>query len=403
MQNYNKYKTFPRDATLLIGSTITAMAAAIIAPALPQMNVVFHDTPNSVFLVKLSLSIHALAIALSAPFLGMLLDKWGRRPIVILSLILFGLSGASGYIARSLYMILAGRALLGVAMAGLMAGFTTLISDCFTGARLNKIMGLQSAFMAFGSVVFVTAAGFLVDYGWRSPFLIYLFGFLILPGVLLFVDEPEIQKRPKDESAMASLPIKKLLPVYLLGFLGMGIMFIIPLHVPFFLKTLRDMSGAKIGLGLGASMLFSGLASMQYQKVKSRLSFEKVFALLYLLMGAGLFIIATATSYFQVILGLAINGFGFGLLFPNANVLVVSMVSADVKGRAIGGLTTCILVSQFFSPILSQPIVGRLGTEVCFVVVGALGVVIAAAMMFGRLDSIARTNQSDRRPQQRKE
>ncbi len=257
MQNYFKYKTFPRDATLLIGSTITAMAAAIIAPALPQMNVVFQDTPNAVFLVRLSLSIHALAIAMSAPFLGMLLDKWGRRPIVISSLILFGLSGASGFVAGSIYTILAGRSLLGVGMAGLMAGFTTLISDYFKGARLNKIMGLlQAAFMAFGSVFFLIVAGILADLGWRFPFLIYLFGFLILPGVLFFVDEPVIQKTNKEEGAKESLPIKKVGPVYLLAFTGMAIMFILPLHLPFHLKALYDTSNTKIGLALGASMLF---------------------------------------------------------------------------------------------------------------------------------------------------
>ena len=51
------------------------MAGTTLAPALPEMIVVFQDVPNADFLVKLVLTIPALLIAIGAPFLGILLDR----------------------------------------------------------------------------------------------------------------------------------------------------------------------------------------------------------------------------------------------------------------------------------------------------------------------------------------
>ena len=53
--------------TLLLLSTLTIMSGATIAPALPAMQAHFADAPNAAFLVKLSLTIVGLAIALTAP------------------------------------------------------------------------------------------------------------------------------------------------------------------------------------------------------------------------------------------------------------------------------------------------------------------------------------------------
>lgn len=104
---------------------MTVMAAATLAPALPEMNRFFQDVPNAEFWVKLVLTMPALLIAIGAPFAGFLLDRWGRKPVLIAGLILYGLAGTSGFLPGSLFGILVGRALLGLAVAGVMSGFTT--------------------------------------------------------------------------------------------------------------------------------------------------------------------------------------------------------------------------------------------------------------------------------------
>jgi len=168
-----------------MGSTTTVLAATIISPALPAMSEAFADVPNSEFLVKLTLTMPALFIALGALFAGLLLDHWGRKPVLIVSLILFGLAGTAGFFLDSLPAILASRAVLGLAVAGIMSGFTTLILDYFRGSELDKFLGFQGAFIGLGGMVFIFSAGLLAEIGWQYPFLLHLSALLILPGVVL--------------------------------------------------------------------------------------------------------------------------------------------------------------------------------------------------------------------------
>ena len=352
--------SFFLELTLLLGSTMTVMAGATIAPALPQIYLYFQDAPQANLLVKLLLSVHALFIAICAPVMGILMDRYGRKPILIFSTTLFGLAGGSGYLLNSLWGIIAGRALLGVAVAGIMSGFTTLIGDYFTDEKRNKLMGLQAAFAGFGGLVFMSAGGFLADFGWRYPFLIYLFAFVVLPGVIVFLYEPGLGEKGPDNAPDTNAPqprppVKLIYTVYFLAFWGMLVFYLIPVQLPFYLKSLGDVSNTRIGVAIGLMNLVGALSSMQFKKIRARLSPTRIYMIFALLMGAGYLTIFLAGSYGLVVLGLMISGLGFGLLMPNVNVWVVSLVQPAVRGKFVGGLTTFFLLGQFVSPCWPNP------------------------------------------------
>ena len=63
--------------TLLLSSTFTMMAGAIIAPSLPQIERIFQDTDNIALLTRLILSLPAIFTAIFAPVFGLLSDKLG--------------------------------------------------------------------------------------------------------------------------------------------------------------------------------------------------------------------------------------------------------------------------------------------------------------------------------------
>lgn len=68
-------------------------------------------------------------------------------------MVLYAITGSSGIYLESLGAILAGRALLGVAVAGVMTTATTLIADYYEGTVRARV-SWQAAFMSFGGVVF---------------------------------------------------------------------------------------------------------------------------------------------------------------------------------------------------------------------------------------------------------
>ena len=372
-----------RNLTILLGSTMTVMAGATIAPALPGLKIAFQDVAHADFLVKLVLTMPALLIAIGAPFAGILLDRWGRKPVLVLALILYGLAGTSGFLLGSLFGILVGRALLGLAVAGVMSGFTTLIADYFSGPKLNQFMGYQAAFMASGGVIFLLAGGYLADVGWQYPFLIYLFAFVVLPGVLFAIDEPDVQVSSQQQSVSAAKVAfisKNVMLIYAIAFLGMVIFYMVPVQLPFYL-TENGVSSSRVGLALAVQALAAAITSLQFQKIKAHLSFERIAGLVFLAMGLGYMILAASNSYAIVILGLIIFGIGLGLVVPNLNVWLISAIPPAMRGRAIGGLTTSLFLGQFLSPIITQPILGLGGMAGAFRIVGSASILLGVVFV----------------------
>lgn len=382
MPNGNKIQY--RNATLLLGSAMTVLAGATIAPALPAMSRAFQDIPNADFLVRLLLTVPALFTAIGAPFSGLLLDRWGRKPVLVVAVILYGLAGASGYVLGSLYGILAGRALLGLAVAGTASGFTTLIADYFSGRKLSKFLGYQAAFMAFGGAVFLLVGGILADIDWRLPFLLYLYAFAILLGVLFAIDEPQVQRAAGEQQSQddtAAVPYRSVAPIYALAFTGTLLFFVGPIVLPFLLTNLGNISTSQIGLALAVSVLIAGVISLQYQRVRQRLSFQAINTLVFLAIGLGSVIIGLTSEFVGILLGLLITGIGIGLSLPNYNLWLLSVIPAATRGRALGGLTTAVFLGQFLSPIAIEPIASQAGFSAAFVVTGVIALLLGVVFL----------------------
>ncbi len=208
--------SLPIKITLLLASTLTVMSGATIAPSLPAMQTHFSDVANSEFWVRLILTVPALFIVIGSPIAGQLVDKIGRKPLLLGSAILYGFAGSSGFLLNSVFTILVGRAFLGLAVAGVMVSATTLIADYYRGDTRANFMGLQAAFMGFGGVVFLSVGGFIADLNWRFPFLIYLFSWLLIPGILFALYEPlRVNANVADTTVpTAKLPVKLLMLIY---------------------------------------------------------------------------------------------------------------------------------------------------------------------------------------------
>lgn len=377
-------RTRLRNLTILLGSTTTVLAATIISPALPDMARAFQDTANADFLVRLTLTMPALLVALAAPFAGILLDRWGRKPVLAAALLLYAVAGTAGFFLDSLMAILLSRALLGLAVAGIMSGFITLILDYFEGDDLSRFMGYQGAFIGLGGMVFLLAAGFLADVGWRLPFLVHLFALVVLPGVLFALDEPH-RERPQPTREQASerprLPLGRLLPIYLAAFFAMAIFFVFVVQIPFHLSAQGGVSNTQVGLALSLQTLASIFIALQFQRMKARLSFQSIFVFIFLMFGLNHFIVAMTGSYWLVVAGLLIGGLGVGLMAPNTGVWIGSVTPAALRGLAVGGLTSALFLGQFFSPILTQPLIGRFGLSGTFAVAGVAALLLTVVFV----------------------
>lgn len=364
---------------LLLVSSLTIMSMITIAASLPDMTNTFSDVPNGPKLVKLSLSFPGLFIALSAMVAGTFIDKFGRLKLLGLSLILYALGGTSGYWLDNLYLILAGRAVLGISVGISMTIVTTLVADYYQGKSRQKFAGIQIAVMSLGGIVFITLGGMFADIHWRVPFLLYFFSLLILPFTYLYLKEPKVRIDVQNSNQSVKSPA-------IIWFVFFNIMimwilfFIIPIQIPFYLKSIGIEKNAMIGIAIASSTFFSAVAAFSYSRIKDKLSFKQIFSMGYFLMAVAFVFIAIGNSYIMVMMGMLFAGLGMGVMIPNANIWIMQLAPPEIRGREIGRLTTFWFMGQFLSPLVLLPFLEYFSQSQLFFVLA--GILICLSISF---------------------
>ena len=367
---------------ILAATAIALLGTPLASPAMPDIARVFAENaqteafarailsaisflpgdPSVIFLVKfILLSIPALFIILGAPLVGWLSDNVGRKRLLNNSLLIFGISGASGYFADSFFFMFVGRAVLGLSIAGIKTATVAMVGDYYEGAQRNKIVGWQGSAMKSGGVIFMLLGGFLANYNWQVPFLGYLLAFVILPSGLIALSESLPKARAaRTQQAGDMLPDIPLWPatyVFVSATLASGLFFITPVQLPFYLRNAFTASPFEIGAAIALGNTIGALISLVYHRFKQRMNFVAIYAFIYLSMSAGYFVVAAADTYGIALLGMAVAGLGFGLYVPNHSSWILSIVSPKRRGFGVGLVTTAMFLGQFSAAILVQPFI----------------------------------------------
>ncbi len=383
------------QGTLLLASMLTIMAGATISPALPAIQRAFVNAPNAGVLVGLVLTMHGLFIAVGSPVIGALADRYGRRRLLLGSTVVYALAGGSGFVLDSLVAILVGRAVLGLAVAGVMVTVTALITDYYEENHRDTILGRQGAFMSIGGVVLLPLAGVLADIGWRVPFLVYTVALVLLPAMTFALPEPSRHEPTSDRPTsiddvrrtLTEFPLGTLGLIAALGLVGQIIFYMTPVQIPFYLETRTGASGTVIGAALAASTGAGGIASLLYGRIRRSLSVIGIVSLTFGLMSIGYAVIGVSGTVFGVVAGLAVAGTGSGFLLTNLNAWIAAVTPESVRGRALSLLTSAFFLGQFLSPLVVRPVNETVGLGVMFLGVGmvlgmaAIGFAFAAVFV----------------------
>ncbi len=375
-----------RRSTLLLGSTLTVMAGAIIAPALPEISRAFDHLPDAELLSKLILTLPALFIALLAPVAGYFVDWSGRKKVLLISLLLYALAGTTGAYLSNIYVILVGRAFLGVAVGALMTSIITLIGDYFEGRERSAFMGYQAAFASTGGLVFISTGGFLADIHWRYPFLIYAVSLLIFLMAVISVYEPK-RVKPVGGVKLLQRSVFRLIPsqvlwVYLIGFFSFAVFYMIPVQLPFMLSALEGISNTQVGIAIACMNITAMATAFNYSRIKSRFGFPYIMGMVYFLVAVGYFIISLSNSYGMMVFGILVCGLGLGMQMANVNLWLVQLAPATIRGTLVGYLHTFIFLGMFLSPVLLQPLVLLTDLYRSFLIVGLLLVICAFILIY---------------------
>lgn len=187
-------------AATILGSSMTFIDGTAVNVALPALQVDLGATVPEVQWV-----VEAYALFLSALLLvgGSLGDRFGRRRVFSLGVVLFALASAWCGLAPGIGQLIAARAVQGVGAALLVPGSLAILSAVFSGERRGRAVGTWSGFSAITAAIGPLLGGWLIDTAsWRWVF------FLNLPlAVAVLVLSYRYVPESRDEEAPPRLDL----------------------------------------------------------------------------------------------------------------------------------------------------------------------------------------------------
>ncbi len=180
-------------AFVLVTVVLDLLALGIIVPVLPMLLLEFEagDSARAATIYGLFLTVFAFMQFLCAPALGLLSDRFGRRPVIILSNIALGLNYVLMAWAPSIGWLLLGRVLAGICAASISAP-SAYIADVTPPEKRAAAFGWIGAAFGLGFVLGPAVGGLLGEFHPRLPFVAAallsfanaIYGTLVLPESL---------------------------------------------------------------------------------------------------------------------------------------------------------------------------------------------------------------------------
>ncbi len=377
-----------RKYILLLVSALPAIAGALVSPLLPSLTRVFAAEPNVELLARFVFTLPGLFIALFAPLSGIVIDRYGRKLLLIASVILFAISGGSGLIAQSLPQLLFGRACLGIAVAAIMTVTTTLVGDYYREPERGHVAGTQAAFLALGGFLGLLISGLLAELSWRVPFFIYFLVLLLVPFVVKYISEPVSGNLGTHDKAFVEdretpTSLSLILLVNGLAIVGMMIFFTVPIQVPFLLEEIGESAPSLAGLTVSVCILVTGISSMSFRYFKTVISLPLVLSLSMAIMAVGYLLVGISSGYWMLLVAMPICGLGMGLITPAITLWLLELSPMHIRGRVMSALASGIFFAQFVTPLISQPIISSLGLSGIFILSSLVLMTLAATLCFG--------------------
>jgi DHA1 family tetracycline resistance protein-like MFS transporter len=350
----------------MITVLLDMMSIGIIAPVLPKLIGSFMDSGASTS-VAYGAAQAAFAIAqfFSAPVLGALSDRYGRRPILLLGLLGMGLNFFVTALASEFWMLLAVRVMGGAVCANI-AVANAYVADITVPEERAKNYGLLGAMFGLGFILGPVLGGLLGEKDLHWPFLLAgslsllncAYGFFVLPESL-----PQDRRRPfelaKANPFTALARLRELKGVEtLMWIMGLTILAQFCLHTCWFLYTEfkfgwtpRDNGLSLLAVG-GMAVLVQGGLMRQVQK----------FMPLHTIVGIGLVSLAISFAGYGLVpqgwmlfVVVVANVFGY-MAQPGLQSLVSNAVDPTRQGESMGAVSSINSVAAVLGPLLGTPL-----------------------------------------------
>ncbi len=355
---------------IFITILINMIGFGVIMPVMPDLIMAVTDEPRSAAARwgGIMSAIYAVMQFVMAPILGALSDRYGRRPVILVSMIAYALDFLLLALAPTLAILILARVLSG-AFAATFTTANAYIADITPPEKRAQSFGMLGAAFGLGFIIGPLIGGVIGDaYGARAPFffvsalgaLNFVYGFLVLPETLT----PEIRRNFSWGRANAFGSFKQfsqypiILPIALAIFIYQVGHWTFPSVWAYFAGerfgwSAREIAYSLAAVGLSAAIVQGGLIRFIVPKIGER--------------RAAIFGLGLATLVYPAY-GLAPEGwmiyaimpFGalVGLALPALQGIMSRTIPANAQGELQGAIASLNGLSMIIGPYLMTQVFG---------------------------------------------
>jgi multidrug resistance protein len=330
----------------------------IILPLLPFYVEAFHAGSTALGVLVTSF---AFMQFLFSPILGRLSDRYGRRPILLLSILTSVISFLLFALADSFFMLLLSRIIAGLATEiGVAQAY---ISDVTSEKERTKWMGRMGAAHGAGFIIGPALGGFLSTYGFPAAgFVAAAIALLNLVFAFFFLPESKTTLNDEEESEASSSRFNGIMSVFSKPLMSslLTIQFIMSLAFAAFPVIMPLLAISQFGLSsstMSFFFIYVGLIQIVFQgfivgKLASKFGDEKLIPLGSLLMTVGVLFMAVFPIYYVFIALTTIMMIGIGFLGTAIPSVISKRTSQSTQGGTLGVTQSVSSIARIPGPLI---------------------------------------------------
>ncbi|MFA6386365.1 MAG: MFS transporter [Candidatus Paceibacterota bacterium] len=356
-EKIQKVSNFSPKAIILSTVLLDVLGIGLIIPVLPFYVESFHV---SGIVVTSLFAVFALFSFFSAPILGMLSDRIGRRPVLIISLASTALGWLIFAFSKTIFGLFLGRIIDGSAAGNISTAQNYLVDIAKDDKERSKNLGLIGAVFGVGFIVGPLVGGVLSGISMKLPFIVV--GVMATINTIMayfFLPETNHDRNTAKISLNPFAPIikayknKKVLPLYL-AWLFFGIAISLNQSI-FALYIARVFSWTVIASGLIMAMMGVIISINQAFLFKNvwLKYFKESFLMVWIFVPFSFAYLIMALPFKSAfIIGLIITAFGQSIMRVVMNSQIIGFSGKREQGEMMGILASLMSLSMILGPVI---------------------------------------------------
>ena len=336
-----------------------------------------------------AVSASGISMAIASPIWGVLGDRYGRKPMLIRSMLGGAITVGLIFFAQTPLQLMLLRFLQG-ASSGTVAAATSLVAAETPRSRVGWSLGVVNSGVALGSAMGPVFGGLAANFiGLREVFLgggVLLFVALI-PVVLIVRETPLAPRVGPRVSTLAMIRQQPGLMRALAVLIGaQGLLSVCnsatqPLVVLRLLEMISSGVSATTGVAFGVAGLASSVAAVGYTRIARRLGYVTTSAVSAALIAITIALIGVSPFTALVVLAVGLNGLFVGVVIPATASMIGLETPHEAQSTVFGVNASSISAGFFIGPLIGGSIAAVSGNvTMALLVVAAIAVLLAALL-----------------------